>query len=289
MTNEIRTDSGQILYFQQGDTRSFDFTLSFAERPFRDFACRLTGGCGEMTAADAIGMRNLEKALAGLVGRSGGKGSPHRRFAGFAIFGGTRMLSVHDTSVIVPGITEVFPNIAQYCPGMEMLGIVAGFRYMRRVTDDPNLVDKLILKTEKGFHTIVHPNAARALLLQPDPDNEEVWDDEWKETWRCFRSLHDCGWQTLNIVYNGGPVTEREIKKWAEWGRREPGLWNMLIIKDSGRKATQYASDLEFLSNSPSIHVCENSTEAIHEKLWQLGALVEAEERKVIPFRRRTG
>lgn len=273
----------QILYFQQGNLRSIDFALSFAERPFRNFAARITGGCGEMTAADAIGMRNLERALRGHTRK---RGSARRHFAGFGIFGGTRMVSVHDTSVIVPGITEIFPNVAKDCPGMEMLGIVAGFRQFIRRKDDPNLVDKLILKTEKGFHTIVHPDADRALLLQPDPSNEEIWDDEWKETWNCFRSLHEKGWQTLNIVYNGGTVTEREIKKWAEWGRREPGFWNMLLIKDSGRKATEYSTNADFLKRSPGIHVCENDVDAINEALWQLGALVEEEDRKVIPIRR---
>jgi hypothetical protein len=277
----------QLLYFQQGNMHSVGFALSFAERPTRPFACRITGGCGEMTAADAVGMRNVERALCGFT-----KGKRARRhFAGFGIFGGTRMLSVHDTSVIVPGITEIFPNVLKHCPGTEILGIVAGFQHMIRDSQTAGLADKLILTRTPNHVTVVHPDPRSVLFLQADPNNEEVWDDEYKETFACFRQLHTKGWQTLNLVYNGGSVTEREIKLWAEWGNIEPGKWNMLLINDSGRKCTQYAQDKGWLREHPCVRVAENDVNAINDQLWELGALVEEAQvvgpRNVVPFKRR--
>ncbi|HEY9776373.1 MAG TPA: hypothetical protein V6C81_21610 [Planktothrix sp.] len=282
--NEESKATEQLLFFQDGGRRSVDFALTFADAEplVPKIACRLTGGCGNMTTADAIGMRNLEQALCGFT-KGGG---PRRHFAGFGIFGGTRMISPIDPTIVIPGITEIFPNVVKHCPGADTLGIVAGFRRFSR-SQEPGLTDKLILSRENNLLTIVHPDPRAVLLLQPTPDNDSVWDDEYKETQKCFTALHDLDWKTLNIVYNGGSVTEREIKLWAYLGRRQPGLWNMLLIKDSGRKASEYASNAEFLAQHPNIHVAENDVNAINDKLWQLGVLVEKAQSKVIPFRKR--
>jgi len=273
----------QTLYFQEGNRRSVDFALNFAAatKPTRPFACRFTGGCANMTTADAIGLRRLEQALCG--GKTG------KRFAGFAIFGGTRMLSALDPTEVLPGITEVCPNIANDCPNMEMLGLIAGFRRQIR-SSDPMLSGHIIIDKNPNFLTVVHPAPRSVLQLQPLPDNNEVWDDEYKETAMCFQTLHEYDWQTLNIVYNGGNVTEREINLWARLGDMHPGCWNMLIIKDSGRKASEYALRQDFLDAHPNIHVASNDVGHLVEKLEELGALCEAAElTNVLPFRRAAG
>jgi hypothetical protein len=270
----------QTLFVQEGGRRSVDFALNFAQakNPTRPFACRLTGGCANMSAADAVGLRRLERALCG--------GKTDKRFAGFALFGGTRMLSTIDPTEVLPGITEVFPNIAEQCPNMEMLGLIAGFRRQIR-SSDPKLAGQIIIDKSKNFLTVVHPRPRSILQLQPLPDNEEVWDDEYKETARCFQALHEYGWQTLNIVFNGGTVTEREIKLWANLGLQNPGLWNMLLIKDSGRIAEQFAEDADFLACHQNIVVAENDIDDMVAKLSDLGALVDGQVfSKILPFRR---
>ncbi len=121
-------DGTQSLYFQSGKERSPDFALSFSERAARPYVIRLTGGCALMTSADAVGMKNLTDALRGKVdGRL-----RHPRFAGFALFGGTRMRSIHDPKVIVPGITEIFPAMAKDSPGLVMLGMIPNFQSVTR-------------------------------------------------------------------------------------------------------------------------------------------------------------
>lgn len=285
----------QSLFFQSGKERSVDFALNFSDKSARPFVLRLTGGCADMTVADAIGMRNLTDALRG----RGKRGKRLPRFAGFALFGGTRMVSIHEPHAIVPGITEVFPQAAPDCPGTIMLGVVPGFDKFDRI-NKRGLKDKLILREEKkkGVYTIVHPDLQSVLFLKPTPDNEAIWEAEMKECWKYIQSLHERNWQSLLVVYNGGPTTDKEIKLWAEWGLREPGRWKILLIKDSGRAADDYASDKEWLAAHPDVHVAENSVESINEKLYELEALVErsAEDdlssrrrrrgKNVIPFRR---
>jgi len=276
----------QSLHFQRGKQQNLDFALSFSEQAARPFVLRLTGGCADMTAADAIGMRNLADAFRGYKGR---KRLP--RFEGFTLFGGTQMVSSHDPKQVVPGITEIFPSVAADLPAMVMLGIVPGFRQLLQ-SKEPALVGKNILSFEpsKGVITTVHPDLRSVLLVEPEPNNEDIWDDEWKECARYIRTLHERNWQSLLVVYNGGGATERELKFWAEAGNREPGRWNVLLIRESGRKCSQYASDEAWLAEHPSVYCADNDVEDINDKLFKLGALVPVAEEngmgKVIPMRR---
>lgn len=275
MSNKI-LDGTQSLYFQSGKERSTDFALSFSERAARPYVIRLTGGCALMTTADSIGMKNLTDALRGKI--NGRKRNP--RFAGFAIFGGTRMLSIHDPKIVVPGITEIFPEMAKDSPGMVMLGMVPNFQSISR-SKKRGLADKLILSVEekKGVVTVVHPELRSVLLLQPTPDRLEPWDDEYKECFRLVKSLHDRQWKSLLVVYNGGNVTRREVELWQHWGQREPGRWNVLFIKESGRVADEFVdkleSDADFRSQNPDFHYAENTAASINAKLDELGAMVE--------------
>lgn len=265
----------QSLHFQVGRKTSVDFALSFSEQAARPFVLRLTGGCADMTTADAIGMRNLKDALRGYKGR---KQLP--QFEGFALFGGTQMISIHDPSKVVPGITEIFPEIAAELPGLVMLGVVPGFRQIL-TSKEPGLVGKNILEFQpkKGVITTVHPDLRSVLLVEPDPNNEQIWDDEWKECARYIRTLHERNWKSLLVVYNGGSVSERELKFWAGAGNREPGKWNVLLIKDSGRIADQYATDETFLKEHPGVFVAENDVEDINDKLYKLDALIPVASR----------
>ncbi len=260
----------QSLHFQVGRKTSVDFALSFSEQAARPFVLRLTGGCADMTPGHAIGMRNLADALRGYKGR---KQLP--QFEGFALFGGTQMVSIHDPKQVIPGITEIFPSIAADLPGLVMLGIVPGFRQIL-TSKEPALVGKNILdiQPKKGVITTVHPDLRSVLLVEPDPNNEQIWDDEWKECARYIRTLHERNWKSLLVVYNGGSVSERELLFWANAGNAEPGRWNVLLIRESGRIADQYASDEAFLKEHPGVFVAENDVEDINDKLYKLDALV---------------
>jgi hypothetical protein len=125
----------------------------------------------------------------------------------------------------------------------------------------------------------VHEELRSVLILQPTPDREEVWDDEYKECFRLVRSLHERNWQSTLIVYDGGTVARREIELWSYWGQREPGRWNVLLIKDSGRVADEFCdkldNDAQFRADNPDFHMADNDPASINAKLCELGAMVE--------------
>lgn len=256
------------LFIQTGEDKSQLFGMNFARNIKRHFVMRLTGGCGLMTPSDAVGLANLQEALSGK--KPGEEGdSQHPRFAGFCLFGGTRMVRKDDPTVIVPGITEVPPAISRDCPDAAMLGVIAKVGHMRYTPSG------IVVHSEDNndYATIVHPTQTSTVVLQPSADSLASWDDEAKECINICDALRQLQWQGLLTVYNGGGVTEREIKRWALLGLRDP-FWRVLLINGSGRKADEYARDEEFLAEHPTVHVCDNTVESMRSKLAELGAII---------------
>lgn len=223
-----------------------------------------------MQPEDAIGLRNLEFALSGRDLKDGKQ--RHKRFSGLGLFGGTRMIRRDNPKVIVPGITEVFPAIEPWCTNSVFCGVLAKTSHlkisphgivMQNVPADP-------------WVTIIHPNQTSCVLLQPSADTTATWDDEFKECVRIVDSLKDSQWKSLLVAYNGGGVTEREIRTWAKLGKQNP-FWQVLIVQGSGRKSDELAADKEFLAEHPTVHVCKNNVDDMREKLEDLGALVAGE------------
>lgn len=254
------------LFIQTGKEQSALFAMNFA-RDVRHFVLRLTGGCGLMSPQDAVGLQNLTDALSGRLETA----ADAPRFAGFGLFGGSRMLMKSDLSQVVPGVTEVFPAIRPYCPDATALGVVAkvaDLKYAANiglvVHDEPN----------NDFFTILHPTQKSVLLLQPTADAKAIWDDEYRECVRFCSELHKLDWQSLLVVYNGGGTVRKEVEAWAKLGKSEPGRWNILLVKGSGRVADEFANDEEFLAEHANVHVAENNVEDLRRKLTELGALV---------------
>lgn len=258
-------EDAPTLFIQTGKEQSALFALNFA-RDVRHFVVRLTGGCGLMTREDAIGLKNLENALKG----HSPDGRPQPRFAGFGLFGGTRMVSKFNAKVIVPGITEIFPAIVKDCPEAAFLGVIAKVGQLKYSKYG------VVVSAESGndWVTIMHPEQHSIVLLQPSADKSASWDDEFKECLNLVAELHKLDWQSLLLVYNGGGVTEREINAWAKLGDMDPDRWKVLIVNGSGRIADKYANDKEFLAAHPTVHVCENDEESMRQKLFELGAII---------------
>jgi hypothetical protein len=265
------TSQAPSLYIQTGEDKSQMFGMNFARNIQKRFVMRLTGGCGLMNQSDAEGLANLQIALSGQdsIGADGvGSKDQHPRFGGFCLFGGTRMVAKADPSVIVPGVTEIPPAISSHCPDAAMLGVIAKVGHLRYTPQGIVVANK----DSDPYATIVHPTQTSVVLLQPSADSFASWDDEAKECINICDALRDLQWQGLLTVYNGGGVTEREILRWAKLGQRDP-FWRVLLINGSGRKADEYANDREFLSEHPTVHVCENTVEDMRRKFLELGAI----------------
>jgi hypothetical protein len=260
------------LFIQTGADKSQLFGMNFARNIKTHFVMRLTGGCQLMEESDAVGLANLQEALSGKkVGEEaqGEEVSQHPKFAGFCLFGGTRILRKDNPNVSVPGITEVPPAISRDCHDAVMLGVIAKAGHMRYTPYG------LVVHSENNseYATVVHPTQTSTVLLQPSADSLASWDDEAKECINICDALRQLQWQGLLTVYNGGAVTEREIQRWAKLGQRDP-FWRVLLINGSGRKADEYANDEEFLEEHPTVHVCNNTVDSMRSKLAELGAII---------------
>lgn len=227
------------------------------------FVLRLTGGCGHMSAADAAGMgRLLTAALDG--------------FRGGLLFGGTRMLD-RASGLTLQGITEIAPAVRDANPGCVAMGVVP-----RRgevsvtarglvVADDP----------ADAYFTVVHPDQDVCLLVQDGVDAETPWDAEWQECLRMTRDLRlVAGWSSALLAYNGGAVTEREVRAVAAQG------WPVVLVAGSGRTADMLADDVGFLSDHPCVRVAGPDPASLREALQEVGAVPHGQPTREFPSRR---
>lgn len=252
------------VYVQTGQEQSRLFAMNFA-RNVRHHVVRLTGGCGLMSKQDAIGLEILADALSG---RSD-DGTVNPRASGFFLYGGTRMLKTDMPSVIIPGITEVPSAVAPYCPGAVFLGVIAKVHDLKITPHG-----MVVAEDDKGQHfTIINPEQQSCLLLQPNADKPAIWLDEALECNRIINSLHEHKWASTLIAYNGGDIVRQELDIWAANGLNEPGKWNVLLIKGSGRTTDKYANDQAWLDAHPHVHVANLDVADIREKLVKLDVL----------------
>lgn len=185
-------------------------------------------------------------------------------FAGAMLFGGTRMIDKQNASQIVPGITEIPSHIREACPNMVSLGVVPRTADIK-ITEHGLVVSE---SDEDAYRTIIHPNQDMCLLVQVSPDQPAIWDAEFEECLQITKDLRDFAeFKSLLVVYNGGGVTEREILATAKHG------WPVLLIRGSGRKADEYASNSEFLKTHPNVRVAEKDSDDIRQHLISFGML----------------
>ncbi|MBI1271754.1 hypothetical protein GC174_15105 [bacterium] len=255
------------LFIQSGEDKSQLFGINMA-RQARHFVLRTTGGC--LLEPEYIkGLKMLEYALSGRD-RAGRQRPGREKFSGFGLFGGTRVLQLQDPSRIIYGITEVLPSIRRYCPEAVMLGVLAKVGHMRY-----SPYGLIVSESEEdSLFAVINPDQSSCVILQPSSDQRASWDDEWKECVRIVDALSEMGWQALLVVYNGGPVTEREARTWARLSRDNPDFWRVLIVKGSGRVADQLACDQSFIDEHPGVYLCENDLDQMRASLTKLGALV---------------
>ncbi len=281
---DIRKRLAKMATFYVDDEK---FAINFA-RNARHYFLRITGGCGLMEKEHGVAMDVLISALGGDKA-----GDPY--FDGFGVMGATRMHRLSDPSIIVPGVTEILPAIHRKIKRAAILGIVAMTPDLRYGTDDTGIL--LEVNEANDFYTIVHPDLRSLLMVKPSEEslpldverllaranangivpeydpNKALWRAEYRQSLKfCSELMKLDDWQSLLLVYNGGGITEEEIRIWATLGKVDP-RYQVLLVKGSGRKADQYANDSAWLAEHPTVHVADNQLASIRGKLLQLGAI----------------
>ena len=255
---------------QSGTERSQEFFAHFGRIGIPQRILRITGGC--LIPEDLhFGLKHVEGALAG---RSV-DGSQHPTYEGYALYGPTRLVLKEDTDVVLPGITEILPNIKADCPKAVSLGILARPDTMWYKPG----VGLVIAFGEKDAHvTVLHPDVKANLILQESVDmtkqENNRWHAEWQEAARICGAYRRVGWPICCLVYNGGEtilnpdgttkkvgIVESEIRHWAEQD------WPVILVKGSGRVCDKLSADESFLSAHPSVIVAENDLESIRQAL----------------------
>jgi hypothetical protein len=252
------------MFVLKGKEHSGRFNVNFA-KPVRHFVHRITGGCGNMAPEYWDGMQRLIDVLRG----HSEDGTLQPQMTGMGLFGGTRMLFKKNPEVVRPGVTEVFPAVAAECDGAAMLGIVARTSKMHYTPRG------LVVSTEpkSDFFTIVHPVQVSIAVLQENADEAAPWNAEFLRCADIVGDLQAEGWGALLTVYNGGKVTNDEIDLWCEMAKRDPGNWNVHLVKGSGGTADRLANDAEWLAEHPNVHVSECTIESMRSKLLELDAI----------------
>lgn len=263
MTEKSWYNSSPTLFVQsEGESCESFFANFFANT--RHFLLRGTGGCGNLAPEYYHGLEKLKIALGG---DPDDPKSP--RVEGFIAFGGTRMIRKDDPTVIVPGITEVFPALKATCPNARILGIVVKAGILRTTPHGIIVSDG----EEDPYVTIIHPDHHSTLLIQPSADRKADWNAEWQRVAMLCKAQAANRWKGLLTVYNGGGVTENELLYWADEGLYDP-FYRVLLVNGSGGRAEKFAQNKKFLSAHPHVHVCENDISSMREKLIELDAIV---------------
>ncbi len=236
------------LYMQNKGESSIRFALRLTSAPSR-VVVRITGGCGNMSAADADGMYDLfAEALKG--------------FDGGILFGGTRMIS-KEGGKILPSVTEIPTRIKIRAPDAVILGVVPRTSELKLV---PGL--GMVVSGESGaaYDSIIHPNQEACLLVQQSVDTGVEWEAEYRVCLDIVKNLRDyANWQSVLISYNGGSVTKKEILETAERG------WPVVLVSGSGRVTGELAEDNDFLNEHPNVLVAEKTSESLRGVLAKLG------------------
>jgi len=107
------------------------------------------------------------------------------------------------------------------------------------------------------FYTVVDGRCPFCLLLQFSTDKPGLtWDDEWKVSLDYMELLrNEAQYSSLHLAYNGGKVTRNECMHVASLPQGDEP-WQLLLVEDSGRTATDLADDLEFRSTYPHVISC---------------------------------
>lgn len=219
------------------------------------FVVRITGGCGNMDGADTEGMLDMYATAFGSY------------YGGAVLFGGTQMRYIEDLDRIFPGITEVGPIIKKQCPDARVLGVVPK-------TDDLGVCERgIVVTTEPPLMTIVHPDQDVCIIVQTSVDDEAPWDAERILCKKIVSYLRTYAkFDSLLISYNGGGVTEREVRDWVEHLQ-----WPVLLMEGSGRKTDElieeYRSQNTAVNKYPNMLPVACSPASLRSALVLSGAL----------------
>lgn len=107
-------------------------------------------------------------------------------------------------------------------------------------------------------YTVVDGRCPFCLLLQFSTDKPGLtWDDEWKVSLDYMELLrNEAEYRSLHLAFNGGKVTRNECLHVAALPQGD-NPWQLLLVEDSDRTATELANDRAFRHAHPRVVSCK--------------------------------
>jgi len=210
----------------------------------KDKKCiRIAGGCKGLDEEGKTNM--LEFFRHGFAG-----------YAGIAFSGGTRTLT--DDGKMDPMVTDIPGIIAENNEGVIALGTAPR-------TGQFTLQGESVFTLDQ-YGTIANPSMAAILLVQNGAEGLLDWDGDVDVYFEAMKNWEQhADFQNAIISYNGGGVTETEVRKGIKVG------WPTILVKGSGRFTDQLIEEYENGETPKNVHVVEiGNAEALNQILQEL-------------------
>ncbi len=183
------------------------------------FAVGLTGGAGFMGREHGDSLKILWDAFHGFEG---------------AVLAGNGTVLRRSTGEVLPSITEGLAAISQVSSRATLVGMAP--EHSGEIISDEPEYDRITLRNNSAVST-AH--------FQGD------WRAEGTHRIEVLSSLANRGWRTLQISYNGGRLTNLEVRRAAMAGVP------VFLVAGSGRVTDELSSNAVFLRRHPNVRVVE--------------------------------
>lgn len=153
-----------------------------------------------------------------------------------------------------PGVMDVLMCLSAMKAPARTIGIVP-------TIGDLSLYGGFMMVSNTPDHdsyTVVDGRCPFCLLLQFSTDRPKLtWDDEWRVSLDYMELLrNEAQYSSLHLAFNGGRVTRNECLHVAGLPRAD-NPWQLLLVEDSGRTASELAGDREFRRMYPHVVSCK--------------------------------
>lgn len=152
-----------------------------------------------------------------------------------------------------PGVMDTLMQLSAMGAPARTIGIVP-------TIGDMSLYGGFMMVSNNPDHdsyTVVDGRCPFCLLLQFSTDRPGLtWDDEWRVSLDYMDLLrNEAQYSSLHVAFNGGQTTRNECVRVAALSQLD-NPWNLLLVEDSGRTATELAHDREFRQAHPHVVSC---------------------------------
>lgn len=167
-----------------------------------------------------------------------------------------------------PGVMQVLSELSLMGARTPMLGIVPAIFEPAHYESHILIADE----DDEDFYTVVDKRCPTCLMLYHTPDDPKIsW---WEERLAVLQYMallrNEADKSSLHLFFNGGNVTEREIRFLATI-RDMHNPWWVLLVEDSGRMTQELADNVDFRKNAGNPHIVSCTQADLARTIHEMG------------------